>query len=260
MNRENLLFSIIGVLFGYVVAFTFVVYFNQDANAPRLTSTAGGAAATATGGAASLPTNEVKERQRLQTAAQQAAQTAREDPKNFDAQRAAAEASLEAQDFEGAIDFLTRANQLRPDDYKTLVRLGHANSAAGRFDTAERWFRAALAKQPDDGDVRSELALTFFMRDPPQPERAVAELRRGLEQNPGHVPTLHNLSLMLMQTRDYEGASATLDRLEKVEPSYERLPALRAELEKSRQQKLTNPPAPTGGEGPPPPPQKPPAG
>src|SRR5687767_6839234 len=182
MNRENLLFSVIGVLFGYVVAFTFVVYFNQSTAAPRAAAPAGGAAPAA-GGAESLPTTEVKERQRLQTAAQQAAQTAREDPKNFDLQRAAAEASLEAQDFEGAIDFLTRANQLRPDDYKTLVRLGHANSAAGRFDTDERWFRAALAKKPDDGDVRSELALTFFMRDPPQPDKAVAELKRGLERS-----------------------------------------------------------------------------
>ena len=253
MNRENLLFSIIGVLFGYVVAFTFVVYFNQSAPRPFA---APNASATA-GGEESLPTNEVKERQRLQTAAEQAAQAAREDPQNFDAQKSAAEASLGAQDFEGAIDFLTRANQLRPDDYQTLVRLGHANSAAGRFDTAERWFRAALAKKPDDGDVRSELALTFFMREPPQPDKAVAELRRGLERNPAHVPTLHNLSLMLMQTRDYEGASATLDRLEKVEPGYERLPALRAELEKSRQAKgKTDTPAGSGDSGQP----KPPAG
>ena len=242
MNRENILFSVIGVLFGYVVAFTFVVYFNQSAPVPVAASNA--SATAGGGGAESLPTNEVKERQRLQTAAERAAQAAREDPQNFDAQKSAAEASLEAQDFEGAIDFLTRANQLRPDDYQILVRLGHANSAAGRFDTAERWFRAALAKKPDDGDVRSELALTFFMREPPQPEKALAELRRGLEQNPSHVPTLHNLSLMQMQTHDYAGASETLDRLEKVEPGYERLPALRAELEKSRQQKgAAKPPA-----------------
>ncbi len=251
MNRENLLFSVIGVLFGYVVAFTFVVYFNQSASAPRVASTAGAETSAAGGEGAALPTNEVKERQRLQTAAQQAQQTAREDPKDFDAQKSAAEASLQAQDFEGAIDFLTRANQLRPEDYKTLVRLGHANSAAGRFDTAERWFRAALTKKPDDGDVRSELALTFFMRDPPQPEKAITELQRGLEQNPDHVPTLHNLSLMLMQTRNYEAAAATLDRLEKVEPGYERLPSLRAELEKSRQQPkgTTNAPAGSGEAG-----------
>lgn len=245
MNRDNLLFSIIGVLFGYVVAFTFVVYFNQSQPMPRVgAAPAGGTlAGESSPGGGALPTNEVKDRQRLRSAAEQAAQTAREDTKNFDAQKNAAEASLEAEDFEGAIDFLTRANQLRPDDFKTLVRLGHANSAAGRFDTAERWFRAALSKKPDDGDVRSELALTFFMRDPPQPEKAVAELKRGLEQNPDHVPTLHNLSLMLIQTRDYEGAAATLDRLEQVSPRYERLPALREELERVRRK---GPDAPAG--------------
>jgi tetratricopeptide (TPR) repeat protein len=249
MNRENILFSVIGVLFGYVVAFTFVVYFNQSAPAPRAASPSGAEAAAGGDDAAALPTNEVKDRQRLQTAAQQAERDAADNPSDFDAQRSAAEANLEARDFEGAIDFLTRANQLRPDDYKTLVRLGHANSAAGRFDIAERWFRAALAKKPEDGDVRSELALTFFMRDPPQPERAVAELQRGLERNPDHVPTLHNLSLMLIQTRNYEAAAATLDRLEKVEPGYERLPALRTELEKARKEKGADAPPGPGDAG-----------
>jgi tetratricopeptide (TPR) repeat protein len=244
MNRDNLLFSIIGVLFGYVVAFTFVVYFNQSQPVPLAASPSGGALAGAGAPEGSaLPTNEVKDRQRLQSAAETAARSAREDAKNFDAQLTAAEANLEAQDFEGAIDFLTRANQLRPEDYKTLVRLGHANFAAKRFDTAERWFRAALAKKPDDGDVRSELALTFFMREPPQPEKAVAELRRGLEQNPDHLPTLHNLALMLMQTRDYEAAAATLNRLEEVNPRYDRLPTLREALEEARQKG----PTPTNG-------------
>nr|MBA3239844.1 hypothetical protein [Acidobacteriota bacterium] len=73
MNRDNLLFSIIGVLFGYVVAFTFVVYINQTQPVPRaVAAPAGGAlAGESSPGDASLPTNEVKDRQRLRSAAQQ---------------------------------------------------------------------------------------------------------------------------------------------------------------------------------------------
>src|SRR5256885_6444277 len=53
----------------------------------------------------------------------------------------------------------TKANQLRPDDFDTLVNLGNANLNAERYDVAERWFNEALAKKPDAVDVRSDLGL-----------------------------------------------------------------------------------------------------
>ena len=231
MNRENVLFIVVGVLLGYIVAFHLVVYWNQGEAA-----TAGGAPAGAGVPAdhPEVPTNDVKERQRLQTAAEEAGRVARADSRNFDAQAAAARAFLAARDFEGAIDFLTRANQLRPEDHETLVQLGHANNGARRFEDAERWYKAALARRPDDPDVRTELAATYYFREPPQPDKAMAVLRETLQRDPGHVATLHNLAFLLIEARRFDEADETLKRLERADPSYPQLPGLRQELEKAR--------------------------
>jgi tetratricopeptide (TPR) repeat protein len=230
MTKENVLFIIVGLLLGYVLAFHLVVYVNQNEAAADMAQ--GGAGVPAD--QAAVPTNDVKERQRLQSAAEEAARAARGDAQNFDAQRKAARAFLDARDFEGAIDFLTRANKLRPDDYETLVQLGHANNAARRHDTAERWFLAALAKRPDDGDVRTELAATYYFRDPPQPDKAMAVLRETLERNPAHIASLHNLAYLLIESKQLEEAEEMLTRLERADPSYPQLPGLREELRKAR--------------------------
>ena len=230
MNRENVLFSVVGLLLGYVVAFHLVVYVNQNQAAP-----AAGAAQLAEGLPADHPAVEGgADRQRLLAEAEKAAGEARKAPDNFEAQVKAGEGYFEAGSFEDAIDFMTRANKLRPDDYDTVVRLGNVYSSAGRFEDAARWYTAALDKRPEDCDARSELALTFYLRKPSQPEKAIAELRRCLQSDPNHVPSLHNLALMLMETKQYEESEATLARLENTDPAYEQLPRLREELRKAR--------------------------
>jgi tetratricopeptide (TPR) repeat protein len=233
MNRENVLFGIVGLLAGYLVAFHLVVYINQNQPALR---PAGGAAA-AGGESAAFPTNEVKERQRLRSAAEQAAEAARGNRESFEAQATAANAHLEAEEWTAALEFLTRANELRPDDYSTIVKLGHANSEAGQYEAAEKWFKAALAKKPGDNDARSELALTYYLRTPKQPERAIAELNRGLAADPSHLATLHNLSLLYIETGKLAEAETTIGKLEGVNPSYAQLQRLRAALDEARQKK-----------------------
>lgn len=228
MNRENLLFAIIGLLAGYVIAFHLVFYINQ--NQPALAGVQ-----SPDGAERALPSNEVKDRQRLQSEADQAMARGREEPENFDAQVMAAEALLEVERWDQAVEFLTRANRLRPDDYPTIVRLGHAHSASGRFDEAERWFKSALAQKPDDGNARSELALSYYLREPSEPDKAIAELRKGLELNPTHLATLHNLSLLLMKTGKADEAATVIEKLAQVDPSYQQLPLLREELRKTRQ-------------------------
>ncbi|HYY98813.1 MAG TPA: hypothetical protein VE642_09500, partial [Pyrinomonadaceae bacterium] len=124
MTRENILFSAVGLLLGYVVAFHLVVYVNQ--NQPVQVGGVG------TGAGAGLPADhpsvsgeDAQQQRQLTAAAEQAAQAAKQNPNDFDAQSKAAEAYFRAGGFEDAIDFETRANKLRPDDYDTVVRLGN---------------------------------------------------------------------------------------------------------------------------------------
>lgn len=189
MTRENILFGVVGLLLGYVIAFHIVVHYNQTR--PEA------AAGALPGGHPSLSDNGGGgEEQRLKAAAD----AADESPKDFDAQLKAAMAYMDAGGFDEASDFLTRANALRPDDL----------------------------------DVRSELAVTYFMRTPPQKEKAISELRRNLETDPAHLPSLHNLTRMLIETKRLDEAEATLERLEKVKPDYEQLPQLRSEVADAR--------------------------
>src|SRR5579885_520437 len=234
MTRENVLFAIIGLLFGYLVAFHLVVYVNQNQPARVASASAADSSGDLPPDHPAVPSNDVKDRHRLQSAAERAAQTARQDPQNFDAQMAAANAYFQAEAFDQAIEFLTRANKLKPDDYDTMVRLGNVYSSEEKFDDAEKWYKAALAKKPVDCDTRSELALTYYLRTPKQTDKAIAELKHSLEINPNHVPSLHNLSLMLIEQRQFPEAEAMLARLEKAEPGYEQLPQLREELDKAK--------------------------
>src|SRR5215210_5802660 len=113
MNRENILFTAVGLLLGYVIAFHLVVYVNQSHTAQTATT----GAASGEGLPADHPDVDEAERARLLSNAEEAGRAAREKSQDFEAQMKAAEGFFQAGSFEDAIDFMTRANKLRPDDY-----------------------------------------------------------------------------------------------------------------------------------------------
>ena len=247
MTRENILFSIIGLFFGYAVAFTLVTYVNLNQGAATL--------AQGSARAGNLPSDQANasgdsaaDEQELQNLVQQAEREARRKPEDFDAQKAAALANTQAGDYEGAIDFWLRARELRPDAYETIVQLGNNNFEARRYETAARWYSEALTKKPDDVNVRTDLGLTYFLRQPSDYDRAITEYRASLKINPRHEPTLQNLSIAFVRKGNYAEADATIKSLAEVNPTNAALPILRTELEKARK---TPPPPPqtkqTGG-------------
>lgn len=154
MSRENILFGIIGILLGFIVGFMFASSMSQKmqtpstvsqglpADHPPLDSQAGG------GGN--------PEAVRAQVTAD--IEKARNEPKNFDAQVKAAELFYRIGRFDQSIEFLTKANQIKPDDYDTIVSLGMVNLQAGHNEPAEKWLTAALKMKPDDEQVKESLA------------------------------------------------------------------------------------------------------
>jgi tetratricopeptide (TPR) repeat protein len=229
MKKENILYSIIGILLGFIVGFTFANTTNQRGYAEQ------GVAAVQQQQPAGLPPNHppVENSGPSAESVEAAAKLAAEQPDNFDAQARAAEILYSAHRYAEAIKLFERANQLRPDDFDVLVGLGNTNFDAERFEEAGRWYAAALERQPDDVNVRTDLGLTYFFREPRDTERAVKEFRASLERDPSHVPTLQNLTVALNAAGDREAARATLAKLESVSPQNPALPRLRAELEKT---------------------------
>lgn len=244
MSKENVLFAIVGLLLGFIVGFFFANSVNQSAGAPRAASASNQADASLPPGHPDVPSNGVKEQQNLEPAAAEASRKARESASDFDAQMSAAEINYRAGRFDESIEFLLRANKLRPENYEAVVALGNVNYDAGRFEQAERWYTAALVKKPDDINVRTDLGLTFFLREPPDVERAVSEFRRSLERDPQHEQTLQNMVVALTRKGDLAEAQTMLARLEGAHPGNQSIQRLREELEKKRGGASSAAPAP----------------
>ena len=177
MTRDNLLFAIIGVLFGFIVGFLFASTMNQryGPGAPQAASSSQVPADHPPLGA--NPGGPASGNMQAQVTAK--IEKARNEPKNFEAQVEAAELFYQVQRFDQAIEFLLKANQIKPDDYRTIVFLGVANLDAGHYDVAEKWYKAALLKKSDDVVTLSGMAAAQLAKgDAKAAELAIANLEK----------------------------------------------------------------------------------
>lgn len=181
MTRENLLFSIIGLLLGFIVGFMFASSMNQKY----------GPGAQATANSQSLPaehppvgTNTPGNQVGMQPDVMASIDLARKEPKNFEAQLKAAELYYRIKMYDQSIEYLLKANQLNPTDYQTIVNLGLVNLDAGHFDTAERWYKAAMKVKSDDVMVLAGLAETMLQKgDSKAAEEAIARFEKAEPNN-----------------------------------------------------------------------------
>ena len=176
MSRENLLFGIIGILLGFIVGFIFASSMSQKTQQAQLASTAQTMPADhppVSGQNSSANPEDV----RAQVTA--SLEKARSEPKNFDAQLRAAELYYQIGRYDQAIEFLLKANTLNPSDYRTVVILGMVNLDAGHFETAEKWYRAAMKMKQDDIMVAAGLAeATLQKGDAKDAEEAIANVEK----------------------------------------------------------------------------------
>ena len=176
MSRDNLLFAIIGILLGFIVGFMFASSMSQKQTMQQQ-ATAGSQSMPADHppvGAQNAPNPEAM-RQEVTASLEKA----RNEPKNFDAQVKAAQLYYQIQRYDQSIEYLLKANQLRPTDYQTVVTLGLVNLDAGHYDVAEKWYRAALKMKSDDTMVLAGLAATTLEKgDAKAAEDAIAQLEK----------------------------------------------------------------------------------
>jgi tetratricopeptide (TPR) repeat protein len=235
MTKDNILFSIIGVLLGVIAGYVFATSVNQRGYVARTPVAQSEQDSGLPPDRSSLPSKDVVEHGADESSADTAAiEQAEREPDNFDAQMQAAAIHYRMRRFKEAISFLTRANQLRPDSYEAIVALGNANFDTGQYETAEKWYTAALVKKPDDINVRTDLGLTFLFREPQDVDRAAREFRRSLELDPRHEQTLQNMVVALVKKGSFTEAETTLEKLREVNPGNPSLTKLRSDLEAAR--------------------------
>ena len=177
MSRENLLFAIIGILLGFIVGFMLASSMSQKQASQQMSAASQGLPAdhppiAGQGGGAPDP-----QAMRAQVAAQP--EKAKNEPDNFDAQMTAAKLYYQIERYDQAIEFLLKANTLKPTDYQTVVFLGVANLDAEHYEQAEKWYRAAMKMKSDDVMVLAGLAdATLKKGDAKAAEDAIGKLEK----------------------------------------------------------------------------------
>lgn len=239
MNKENVLFGIVGLLSGLIIGFMVTNSINKGniggvvpaAADMKLNSNIPpghpeiAPGQTAPGSAAAAPAAMGPE-------VQAAIEKAKQSPDDFDAQVKAAEMFYAIDRFDDAIPLLKRANQLKPDDREVIVHLGNASFDGTHYEEAEKWYVAALAKKADDVSVRTDLGLTFVFREPPNYDRAIQEFNKSLETDPNHIQTLQNLTVAYTKKGDAAKAASTLAKLESIDPKNSAIAKLREDAQK----------------------------
>ena len=175
MTRENILFAIIGILLGFIVGFMLASSMSQKQ-----------AMQQASMGTQAMPADHppvgaqgTQDPQAVRERVTASLDKARSEPQNFEAQIEAANLYYQIQRYDDAIEFLLKANQLKPADYRTVTLLGMVNLDAGHYDTAEKWYRTAMKMKSDDVMVLSGLAAaTLEKRDAKAAEEAIAQLEK----------------------------------------------------------------------------------
>jgi tetratricopeptide (TPR) repeat protein len=225
MTKDNILFAVIGLLAGLIIGFLGANQINRKAaeqgpvtasnsaapgqnlppDHPPVGSTGNSSQAQPSGGGALPQVTEALER-------------ARQQPENFEAQMTAADLYYQIQRFDDARKFYEAANKLKPAETEPLVKLGNVNFDLKKFEEAERWYNAALKKDPKQVSVRTDYGLTFFLREPPDVDRAISEYQTSLGIDPNHEITLQNLVVAYREKGDVENARKTIERLAKVNP------------------------------------------
>lgn len=229
MNKDNILYGIIGLLIGVILGFFATNSINRGVLLTAPTTTSGGATA---GGTGALPPGHPSLDSTGSGAAEAtaASEKARKESSSFEAQMQAASLNYQIRSYQQALEFYDRANKLKPNDFEVLASLGNVNFDLEHYPEAERWYQQALQLKPDAVNVLTDLGSTYFLRTPRELDKAIAAYRTSLNYDPRHERTLQNLVGALIEKGDKAAARETLKRLEEVNPSNTALPELRAKV------------------------------
>lgn len=230
MNKENILFGIVGLLLGLIIGFMFANNVNQK----MMTQAAPNAAMKQN---PNMPEGhpDINGANQMNASAPQvqaAIEKAAQEPNNFEAQIKAAEVNYQIEAYDKAIEYLKHANKLKPEDYPTIVNLGNTYFDSGNYAEAEKWYASALEKKADDENVRTDLGLTFIFRDPPNYDRAIKEFEQVLAKNINHPQALQNLTVAYTKKGNVAKAKETVDKLESVDPTNAAVAKLREDIKK----------------------------
>ena len=236
MKKENILFGIFGLVVGLAVGFFFANSINKSAaiETPAMASGQPGSGQNpampadhpplggAPSGNSSIPTAPVPQ-------VMESIEKAKQQPQNYEAQMTAADLYYQIQRFDEAATYYETAAKLKPTETEPVIKAGNARFDAEDYVAAEAWYLKALEKDPKNITVRTDLGLTYYLREPRDVERAIKEYNASLAIDPEHEITLQNLAIAYRDKGDSANMKATAERLRKANPNNPALPRLDAQ-------------------------------
>ncbi len=233
MNKENIMFGIIGLVAGLVIGFVAANSVNrnamtsstetsgmsQNSNVPPGHPDISGMNPQSPDAMANMP--QVKE----------ALQKAKDAPDDYDAQLKAALFYYQINKLDEAIETVTKANKLKPEEVQPLVILGNIYFDQEKYEDAEKWYADALKKTPDDISVRTDFGLTFVLRKTPDYDRAIEEFNKSLKVDPKHLQTLQNLTVAYTKKGDAANAKSTLAKIAEIDSTNASIAKLQGEID-----------------------------
>lgn len=119
-------------------------------------------------------------------------------------------------DYDGAVESLRRALELRPDVAEANATLAEIRLRQGRLDDAERALRAELDARPGDDEARHLLATVLDVAG--RPDEAEPLLRALLESRPDHAGARYLLGKILLAEGEDGAALAHLEAAAELAP------------------------------------------
>lgn len=223
MKKENIMFGVIGLLLGSIIGFMFANSLNRSALETSATASTLAPSANSNPalpadhppiGASDGPTGAAAIQQ-----VTAAIEKAKAEPQNFESQMAAGDLYYQIGRFADAAKFYEAASVLKPTEAEPLVKAGNAYFDSENYLEAEKWYTLALAKNPKDITARTDLGLTFYLREPRDIDRAIKEYKLSLAINPKHEVTLQNLVIAYRENDDAANLQKTEDELKVVNPN-----------------------------------------
>jgi tetratricopeptide (TPR) repeat protein len=135
---------------------------------------------------------------------------------------------------------LTRVYEKNPSDKDTAIMLGHAHFDIGFYQKdnenlakARMIYQKILETSPKDADIRTDLGLTYYLQNPPDYEKAVAEMKKSLENSPKHEKSLQFLVQIFIKQQKTQEAETYLAKLREINPNTPSLSEIQTQLAQS---------------------------
>ncbi len=140
---------------------------------------------------------------------------------------------------------LERANKLNENDQDVAIAFGDLNFDLGfnthsneNFDKAREVYQKVLKQNPQNSDVRTDLALTYFLRNPPDNQTTIAELNKALQIKPDSQKSLQFLIQAYLRTDNKTEAEIIREKLEKINPQTPSLDEIATQLAQNESKNL----------------------